>query len=48
MQEDFINYIIDIYGKISWAVLLKNKKCIAIIDAFQRFYDDFGGKTNKI
>ena len=40
--------IIDIFSKYVWIVPLKDKKCISIVDAFQKILDDSDRKPDKI
>ena len=40
--------VIDIFSKYAWAVPLKDKKSISIVDAFQNILDDSNRKPNKI
>ena len=52
----FSLWVIDIFSKNAWVVLLYNKKCITIINAFQKILDKSerrqsqskGRKPNKI
>ena len=44
----FLLRIIDIYSKYAWVIPLKDKKDIAITDAFQKFWDESVCKPNKI
>ena len=41
-------FVIDIFGKYAWLVPLKDKKCVAIVNAFQQVLDDSKRKPNKI
>ena len=41
-------YDIDIFSKYVWAVPLKDKKGVTIVDAFQKILDDSMIKPNKI
>ena len=40
--------VIDIFGKYAWVVPLKHKKCVSIVDVFQKILDDSDRKQNKI
>ena len=40
--------VIDIFSKYAWVVLLKNKKCVSIVNAFAKILDDSNRKSNKI
>ena len=44
----FLLCVIDIFSKCAWVVLLKDKKCVSIVDAFQKILDDSNKKPNKI
>ena len=44
----FLLCAIDIFSKYAWAVLLKDKKGVSIVDAFQKILDDSNRKPNKI
>ena len=44
----FLLCVIDIFSKYAWAVFLKDKKGISIVDAFQKILDESGRKPNKI
>ena len=51
MIKEFIFYcvfIIDIYSKYAWFVLLKDEKDITITNAFQQRLDESNHKPNKI
>ena len=39
---------VDIFSKYAWVVLLKDKKCVGIVDAFQKILDMSGRKPDKI
>ena len=39
---------IDIFCKYAWVVLLKDKKDVSIVDAFQKILNKSGRKPNKI
>ena len=41
-------YVIDIYGKYSWFVPLKDKQVIAIANRFKKILDESGRQPNKI
>ena len=36
----FLLYVIDIYSKCAWVILLKDKKGITITNAFQKTLDE--------
>ena len=40
--------VIDIFRKYAWIVPLKDKKCVSIVNAFQKFLDDSKRKPNRI
>ena len=40
--------VIDIFSKYVWVVLLKDKKRVTIVYAFQKFLDNSKRKPNKI
>ena len=44
----FLFCVIDIFKKYAWVVLLKNKRCITITNAFQKILDKSGCKQNKM
>ena len=44
----FLLCVIDIFSKYTWAVPLKNKKGVTIVNAFQKILDDSKRKPNKI
>ena len=44
----FLLCVIDIFGKYTWIVPLKDKKGVSIIDAFQKILDNSNRKPNKI
>ena len=44
----FLLCAIDIFSKYAWAVPLKDKKSVSIVDAFQKILDDSNRKPNKI
>ena len=44
----FLLCVNDIYSKSAWVVLLKDKKGIAIINAFQKVLDESNHKPSKI
>ena len=39
--------VIDIFGKYAWVISLKDKKSIAITNAFHKFLKESNGKQNK-
>ena len=41
-------YLIEIYSKYAWVLTSKNKKGIAITEAFQKILDELKRKPNKI
>ena len=40
--------VIDIFSKYHWIVLLKDKKCVTIVSAFQKVLDKSRLKPNEI
>ena len=44
----FLLYVIDIFSKYAWFVYLKDKKCVSIIDLFQKILKEPNKKPNKI
>ena len=44
----FLLCAIDIFSKYAWAVPLKDKKFISIVNALQKLLDKLGRKPNKI
>ena len=44
----FLLFIIDIFSKYAWVVPLKDKKCVSIVNVFQKILDDSTRKPNKI
>ena len=44
----FLLWAIDIFSKYAWVVPLKDRKCVTIINAFQKILDDSKRKPNKI
>ena len=44
----FLLCVIDIFSKYAWAVPLKDKKFISIVNALQKLLDKLGRKPNKI
>ena len=44
----FLLCVIDIYSKYAWVIPLKDKKGIAITNAFQKILDESNRKPNKI
>ena len=44
----FLLCINDIFSKYTWVALLKDKKCITIVNAFQKVLDNSTRKPNKI
>ena len=44
----FLVCVIDIFSKYAWVILLKDKKCVTIVNAFQKILDDSKRKPKKI
>ena len=44
----FLSCVIDIFGKYTWVVPLKDKKGVSIVDGFQKILDDLDRKPKKI
>ena len=44
----FLLCVIDIFSKYAWVVPLKDKKCVSIVNAFQKILDDSDRKPRKI
>ena len=44
----FLLCVIDIFSKYAWVVPLKNKKCVSIVNAFQKILEESDRKPNKI
>ena len=44
----FLLYVIDIYKKSTWFVLLKDKNGVTITNDFQEILDESGCKANRI
>ena len=44
----FLLCVIDIFSKCAWVVLLKDKKGISIVNAFQKIINDSKRKANEI
>ena len=44
----FLLYVIDIISKYAWVVPLKDKKCVSIVNAFQKTLNNSARKPNKI
>ena len=44
----FLLCVIDVFSKFAWVILLRNKKGVSIVDAFQQILDDSDRKPNKI
>ena len=44
----FLLCVIDIFSKYAWVTLLKDKKGISIVNAFEKILDDLKRKPNKI
>ena len=47
-NKRFLLCIIDIFSKYAWVVLLKDKKGISIVNAFQKILKESDRKPNKI
>ena len=41
-------YVIDIFSKYAWVIPLKDKKCIAITNGFQKMLDESNCKPKKV
>ena len=44
----FLLCIIDIFSEYAWVVPLKDKKCVSIVNAFQKILKESDRKPNKI
>ena len=44
----FLLCVIDISNKYAWIIPLKDKKCVAITNTFQKILDESARKPNKI
>ena len=44
----FLLCVIDVFSKYAWVVLLKDKKGISIVNAFQKILKESDRKPNKI
>ena len=44
----FLLCVIDIFNKYAWVVLLKDKKGVSIINAFQKLLEESDRKPDKI
>ena len=44
----FLLCVIDSFSKYSWVVHLKDKKCVSIVNGFQKILKEFNQKPNKI
>ena len=44
----FLLCVIDIFSKYVWVVPLKDKKCVSIVNAFQKVLKESDKKTLKI
>ena len=44
----FLFCVIDIFSKYAWVVRLKDKKCVSIVDAFQKIFHKPGRKPKKV
>ena len=44
----YLLFVIDIFSKCAWVVLLKDKNVVSIVDAFQKIFKEFHRKPNKI
>ena len=39
---------IDLFSKYAWVIPIKDKKCVSIVDAFQKILKESDRKPNKI
>ena len=44
----FLLYVIDVFSKYTWVILLKDKKGTSIVDAFQKIIKESNRRPNKI
>ena len=44
----FLLCVIDVFSKFAWVILLRDKKGVSIVDAFQQILDDSDRKPNEI
>ena len=44
----FLLCVMDIYSKYAWVILVKDKKGVTVVNAFQKILDDSERKPNKI
>ena len=44
----FLLCVIDIFSKYAWAIPLKDKKCVSIVNAFQKILKESDRKPSKI
>ena len=44
----FLLCVIDIFNKYAWVILLKDKKGVSIVNAFQKVLDNLERKPNQI
>ena len=44
----FLLCVIDVFSKFAWVILLRDKKGVSIVDAFQQILDDSDRKPNRI
>ena len=44
----FLLCVIDIFSKYAWVVPLKDKKCVSVVNAFQKILNHSARKPNKI
>ena len=44
----FLLCVIDVFSKFAWVILLRDKKGVSTVDAFQQILDDSDRKPNKI
>ena len=44
----FLLCVIDFFSKYAWVVLLKDKKCVTIVNSFQNILDSSMRRPNKI
>ena len=48
IETRFLLCVIDIFSKYAWLVPLKDKKCITIVNAFQKILDNLTRKPKKM
>ena len=44
----FLSYVIDIFSKYAWVILLNNKNSITITNAFHKILNESNRKPNKV